>query len=129
MKGRAIFFSVVTLCVGACSMFLFYLPNYGNEKPVASSAAASFKETECLPKHSIISTEERSDNSNCDHPKSVFEKEETDDENETSDIHNQPVSLSGRYNDNKFVDSLRQSGKVTHVLLFILLHSWKHFLI
>lgn len=109
-------------------MFVHYLPDPENEKLVPGSIATAFKNAECPSKYSIISTEKGNDNHDYDHPNSVWEKEETDDEDETSDIHNQPVSLSGCCGENTFVDLLRLSRKVTQVPLFILLHSWKHFL-
>lgn len=58
----------------------------------------------------------------------VWEVEETDDEKEVSDCHGEQDNVREVHNETTFVDFLRQSNHVSSVPLFIVLHSWKHFL-
>jgi hypothetical protein len=131
MNGRAIqFFVALILCVGVCRM-LFPCPlDHASEGQISSSSEISLKdvEQEYPYRQLTISAAKANDNPGPTLPISLCEKEETDDEDETSDVHDQPVSLPGWHSGATFVDSLRQSRKVSPVPLFVLLHSWRHFL-
>lgn len=58
----------------------------------------------------------------------VWEVEETDDEKEVSDFPDEQANLPEANYETAFADFLKQSNHIRSVPLFILLHSWKHFL-
>lgn len=127
MEGRAIrYFFAGILCVVACRVLLLYPLDRASEK----LTEISFRnvEQEDPAKHSTIFAAKPNSNPGFALPISVCEKEETDDEDEASDVHDQPVNLPGRHSEATFVDLQKQPRKVSPVPLFILLHSWRHFL-
>ena len=130
MNGRVIqFFLAAIFCVGVCNM-LFQRPEDPiKETQPSGRAEASFQHVESeYFQNCSISPSKPHNYSGFLLSLLVWEVEETDDEKEISDFQGEKESLPEVYNGTAFVDPLRQSNHVSSVPLFIVLHSWKHFL-
>jgi hypothetical protein len=130
MRGRAIpFFIVLILCIAACRVLFLFPPDH-TKGQLSNSIEILLKDAgqrfHC--RQLTISPAKANWNPDLTAPISLCEKEETEDDDETSDAHDHPLNLHGRHNEAVLVNSLEQSRKISTVPLFVLLHSWKHFL-
>lgn len=131
MKGRVVqYFFAIIFCVGVSKTLFPHLLDDVINTHTSNLAEISFEndEREYSLKRSIISAAKAHSDPDFLLAFAVWEIEETDDDNDASDFYSQPGALAGTQSEELTADFLVQSGKFSPVPLFILLHSWKHFL-
>lgn len=128
MKGRVTqyFFAVILCIVAYSNLFPHLLANPQTPKTAGSSVKNVAREHRS--RQLIVSVARSSNHADLLPSLLVWEVEETDDEDEASDAYHPGGNLSKQYSETAFIDLITQSNKVTPVPLFILLHSWRHFL-
>jgi hypothetical protein len=131
MKGRVsqYLFAVILCVVAYSNLFPHLLDTAGN--PQDLKAAGIFVKNEAREHRSrqiIVSAARSSNHSDLLPSRLVWEVEETDDEDGASDDCHPGENLSKHCSETAFIDLITRSNKVTPVPLFILLHSWRHFL-
>jgi hypothetical protein len=131
MKGRVVwYFFAVIFCVGASRTLFPHLLDEVRKTQTSNPTEISFENVEHKhsSRHSIISTAKGHSYPDFLLPRSVWEIEETDDENDASDFYNQEGNLPERQSEVERLDVPLRSSNASPVPLFILLHSWRHFL-
>jgi hypothetical protein len=132
MRGRVVwYFFAVIFCVGASRTLFPHLLADARELQTLNPTEISFEngDREYSSSHSIIiSAGKGHRHPDFLQPFPVWEIEETDDENDTSDFYDHPRSLPEKQSELACPDLPLQSSEASPIPLFILLHSWRHFL-
>ena len=128
MKGRVTqyFFAVILCIVAYSNPFPHLLDNL--RTPETAGNSVKNVTWEHRPRQLILSPARSGNHSDLLPSLLVWEVEETDDEDEASDACHPGGNLSKQYSETAFIDLITKSNRVTPVPLFILLHSWRHFL-
>lgn len=131
MKGRVsqYLFAVILCVVAYSNLFPHLLDTARNPRhPKAAGSSVKNEAGEHRSRELVVSVARSSNHSDLLPSCLVWEVEETDDEDGASDDCNTGENLSKHYSETAFIDLITRSNKVTPVPLFILLHSWRHFL-